>query len=66
MTVQYRFLRPILDQFSKLPKVLGKKDSHVYQKCKIVDVMVDEIDGSAVVRATEELSFHLEAANKSY
>ena len=32
----------------------------------LLSEIIDEIDGSAEIRATKELSFHLEAANKSY
>ena len=31
---------------------------------EIVDCLADEIEGSAEICATEELSFHIEAANK--
>ena len=31
---------------------------------EIVDCLADELEGSAEIRATEELSFHIEAANK--
>ena len=31
---------------------------------EIVDCLADEIEGSAEIRETEELSFHIEAANK--
>ena len=43
---------------------LGPNESLSDLLSEIIDILADEIDRSAEICATEELSFHLEAANK--